>query len=95
MKVSERGTESKKNLIEVFPTIKKKTHQFHVIKSNKEATLNTRETFFLYRKTRKLKILKIVFKKLFSKNLLKTFFFLGKSHSAEKTKSGQFSEMIN
>ena len=95
MKVSERGTESKKNLNEVFPTIKKKIHQFHVIKSNKEVTLKTRETCFLYRKTRKLKILKIVLKKLFSKNLLKTFFFLGKSHSSEKTKSGQLSEMIN
>ena len=94
MNVSERGTESKKNLNEVFPTNKKKTHQFHVIKSNKEVTLKTRETCFFYRKTRKLKILKIVFKKLFSKNLLKTF-FLGKSHSAEKMKSGQLSEMIN
>ena len=65
-----------------------------MIKSNKEVTLKTQETCFLYRKPQKLKILKI-FKKLFSKNLLKTFFFLGKSHSAEKTKSDQLSEIIN
>ena len=79
-----KEVQSQKKLNEVIPTIKKKTHQFHVIKSNKEVTLKTRETCFLYRKTRKLKILKIVFKKLFSKNLLKTFSFVGKSHSAEK-----------
>ena len=75
MKVSERGTESKKNLNEVFPTIKKKTHQFHVIKSNKEVTLKTRETCFLYKKTRKLKILKIVFKNYFQKIYRKLSFF--------------------
>ena len=65
-----------------------------MIKSNKEVTLKTRETCFLYRNPQKLKILKI-FQKLFSKNLLKTFFFLGKSLSAEKTKSDQLSEIIN
>ena len=65
-----------------------------MIKINKEVTLKIRETCFLYRKPQKLKVLKIVFKKLVSKNLLKTF-FLGKSHSAEKTKSDQHSEIIN
>ena len=66
-----------------------------MIKSNKEVTLKTRETCFLYRKPQKLKILKIVFENLFSKNLLKFLFFLGKSHSAKKTKSDQLSEIIN
>ena len=66
-----------------------------MIKSNKEVTLKTRETCFFYRKPQKLKILKIVFRKIFSKSLLKTFFFLGMSHSAEKTKSDQLSEIIN
>ena len=92
--LTKRKYKVEKNLNELFPTIKKKTHQFHMIESNKEVTLKTRETCFLYRKPQKLKNLKI-FKKLFSKNLLKTFFFLGKSHSAEKTKSDQLSEIIN
>ena len=55
-----------------------------MIKSNKEVTLKTRETCLLYRKLQKLKILKSAFRKLFSKNLLKYFSSLGKSHSAEK-----------
>ena len=55
-----------------------------MIKSNKEVTLKTRETYFLYRKPQKLTIAKNVFRKLFSKNSLKIFSFLGKSHSAEK-----------
>ena len=63
-----------------------------MIKSNKEVTLKTQETCFLYRKPQKLKILKVFFKifKKFIEN-----FFLGKSHSAEETKSDQLSEIIN
>ena len=39
-----------------------------MIKSNKEVTLKTRETFFLHnRKPQKLKIAKNIFRKLFSK----------------------------
>ena len=63
-----------------------------MVKSNKELTLKTRETCFLHRKPQKLKIFKNVFGKLFSKNLLKIFSFLGMSHIAEKTKSGQLSQ---
>ena len=58
-----------------------------MIKSNKEVTLKTRETYLLYRKPRKLKSAN-VFRKLFSKKFLKAFSFLGESHSAEKMKSG-------
>ena len=63
-----------------------------MIKSNKEVTLKARETYFLYRKPQKLKIVENVFRKLFSKNILKILSFLGKSHSAEKTKSDQLSQ---
>ena len=66
MKVSERRTEPKKGS-EVISTINKKPRQFHMIKSNKEVTPKTRETQFLYRKTRKQKLRnffsEIVFKK--------------------------------
>ena len=68
MKVSVRRTEPKKGNI-VIPTIKMKPGQFHMIKSNKEVTLKTRETYFLYRKPPELKIAKKVLRK-FSKNLL-------------------------
>ena len=55
-----------------------------MIKSDQEVTLKTKEAYFVYRKPQKLKFAKNVFRKLFSKNSLKTSFF-GKSHSAEKT----------
>ena len=41
--------------------------QFHMIKSNKEVTLKTRETYFLYRKAQKLKTAKNFLRKLFQK----------------------------
>ena len=61
MKISGRGW---------FSTVNKKPHQFHMIKSNKEVTRKTRETYFLHRKPQKLKIAKkyyfskIVFEKM-------------------------------
>ena len=91
MKVSERRTEPK-TLKLVTSTINKKPRQFHLIKSNKEVTLKTLESYFLYRKQQKLKIAKNVLRKLFSKNLLKIFSFLGNSRSAEKKRSGQLSQ---
>ena len=45
-----------KNWNEVFSTIKKKTNQVHMIKSNSKVTLKTRETCFFYEKLQKLKI---------------------------------------
>ena len=63
-----------------------------MIKSNKEVTLKTRGTSFLYGKPQKLKIAKNVSRNSFSKNLLKVFSFVGKLHSAEKTQSGQLSQ---
>ena len=54
-----------------------------MIKSNKEVTLKTRETYFLYRKPQKPKIAEIVFRKLFLKKN-ENFLLLGKLHSAEK-----------
>ena len=65
-----------------FPDIKK-THQFQSIKSNKEVTPKSRETYFFYRKPQKLKFLRNVFRKLSSKG----FSSRGKLHSAENTKS--------
>ena len=79
MKVSERRKEPK-NWSEVISTISKKPRQFHMIKSNKEVTGKTRKSHF-YRKPQKLKIAKVY--------LWRIFYFLGKSHSAEKTKSCQ------
>ena len=55
------------------------------IKSNLEVTPKTRETYFLYRKARKLKFVENIFQNLSSKS----FFSRGKSDSAENTKSGQ------
>ena len=61
IKISERGW---------FSTANKKPHQFHMIKSNKEVTRKTRETYFLHRKPQKLKIAKyIIFRKLFLKKM--------------------------
>ena len=60
MNFSERCTESKNTWWGISHN-QNKTHQFHMIKSNKEVTLKTRETCFLYRKPQKLKNLKIVF----------------------------------
>ena len=45
--ISERTHRAEKNWNEVVSTINKKTHHFHMIKSNKELTLKTRETFSL------------------------------------------------
>ena len=67
-----------------FPQSKRKLTSSTWSKVTKRSPSRLGETCFLYRKPQKLKILKIVFKKLFSKNLLKTFFFLGKSHGAKK-----------
>ena len=83
---SERRTEPKKNWNEVFFTINEKPHQFHIIKSNKEVTLKTRETYFLYRKPQKPKIAEIVFRKMFLKKN-ENFLLLGKLHSAEKNEN--------
>ena len=83
----------KKNWNEVFSTINEKTHEFHMIKSNKEVTLNAQETYFFYRKPQKLKISKkMFFGNYFRKKLSKTFSLLGTSHIAEETKSGQLSQ---
>ena len=53
MKVSEGRTESQ-NWNEVISTMKKNPRQFQIIKSNKEFTLKTWETFFLHRKRQNL-----------------------------------------
>ena len=66
-----------------------------MIKCNREVTLKTRDTYFLYRKPQKLKTAKNVLRKIFSKKLLEIFFFVGESHSAEKTKSGQLLQNYN
>ena len=66
MKVSERRTEPK-NWNEVVFTINEEPRQYHMIKSNKEVTLKTRETYFLYRKPQKLKIAENVFENHFQK----------------------------
>ena len=52
-----------------------------MIKSKKEVTLKTRETYLFTENLKNQKLLK-----LFSKFLLKIVFFLGKFHSAEKQK---------
>ena len=82
MKVSGRGW---------FSTVNKKPHQFHMIKSNKEVTRKTRETYFLHRKPQKLEIAKkiIFFENCFRK---KWKISLAKSHSTENTKTGQLSQ---
>ena len=49
-------------------TINNKPRQFQMIKINKEATLKTQETYFLYRKHQKLKTARNVFRKFISKN---------------------------
>ena len=69
-KVSARKTTflKTKSAMKERDTIKKKTHQLHMIESTKEVTLKTRETCFLYRKPKKLKILKNVFRKYFQKS---------------------------
>ena len=63
-----------------------------MIKSNKEVTLKTRETFFLYRKSQKLIIAKVFFDNYSQKQLLKIFSFpfFGMWHSAKK--SGRLSQ---
>ena len=58
-----------------------------MIKSNKEVTLETRETYFLHRKPQKLKIAKKCFSKIVSEKN-ENFLLLGKLHSAEETKTG-------
>ena len=63
-----------------------------MIKSNKEVTLKNRETYF-HRKPQKLKIAKNVFRKLFSKNLLKIF--LVNRIVPKKRKWPAIAEMIN
>ena len=80
----------------LFSTIKKETHQFHMIKSIKEVTFKTRETYFLCRNPQKLKIAKNVFRKLFSKNLLKIFVsrYVAKSRKKNE-KWPAIAEMIN
>ena len=72
MKISEGRTEPK-ILKSGASTTNKKTNQFQRIKTNKEVTLKTRETYFLYRKPQKLKI-------------AKRFVLLGNWHSAKKRK---------
>ena len=69
-----------------FSRMIKETYQFQSIKSNKEVTLKTRETYFLYRNPQKLIFVKNVFRKLSSKS----FSSRGKSHSAENTKKGSY-----
>ena len=61
MKISGRGR---------FSTVKKKPHQFHMIKSNKEVTRKTRETYFLHGKPQKLETAKKCYfsKIVFEKN---------------------------
>ena len=64
-----------------------------MIKSNKEVTLKTRETYFFIDTLENEKLQENIYEKFFSKNLLKVRTFLGKSHSAEKeTKIGQLSQ---
>ena len=76
-KVSARKTTflKTKSAMKVRDTIKKKTHQLHMIESTKEVTLKTRETCFLYGKPKKLKNFEKRFPKTFSKNLLKISLF--------------------
>ena len=60
--------QSRKNWNDVFSTVNKKFHQFHMIKRNKEVTRKTWETYFFHRKPQKLKIAKKnIFRKLLSK----------------------------
>ena len=67
MKVSKfrREALSRKKRNEGIFTINKKPRQFQMIKSNKEITVKTRETFFLYRTPQKLKIARNVFRKTY------------------------------
>ena len=58
---------AEKNWNDVFSTVNKRLHQFHMNKSNGKVTRKTRETYFFRRKQQKLKIAKLFFRKLFSK----------------------------
>ena len=75
MKVSERGTESKKNLNEVFPTIKKKTHQFHVIKKKQRCHPQDSGNLFPLQKNSKTKNFENCFQKIIFKKLIENFLF--------------------
>ena len=66
-KFREEARSRKKNWNDVFSTVNKRLHQFHMIKSNGKVTRKTRETYFFHRKPQKLKIAKNIFRKLFSK----------------------------
>ena len=94
MKVSERRTESK-NWNEVISTIKKKPRQFHRIKSNKEVTPKTRETYFLHRKPQKLKIAKHVFQKTLSKSYWKFSLFSASRVVPKNEKRPAIAEIIS
>ena len=52
---------AEQNQSKVISTINNKTHQFHMIKNNKEVALKTRDNYFLYRKPQKLKFAKHLF----------------------------------
>ena len=66
-----------------------------MIKSNKENTLNSRETYFLYRKPQKLKIAINVFRKSFSKKFLNFFFSVSHIVSKKNEKWPAIAEIIN
>ena len=77
---------SRKNWNEAFPTINQKTHQFHVIESNKEATLKIREFYLLHREPRKQELRVTFFENRFRKKFQNNFFLSGKSQSAKNRK---------
>ena len=62
------------------------------MKSNKEVTLKTRETFLLYRKPQKLKIQKYFTRKFFETNYQKIPFYSVSRIVPNRTKSGQLSQ---
>ena len=66
-----------------------------MIKSNKAVTRKTRKHYFFYRKPRKLKIAKQIFKKLFEKKYIEVFHFSQGSHRAETRKVASYRKNKN
>ena len=66
---------AKKTEMSQFPQSIRNLRQFHMIKSNKEITLKTRETCFLYRKPQKRSIAKKCYSKSIFKKIIEIFLF--------------------
>ena len=85
---------AEKTELKYFPQSIKNSSVPHDQKEQRGHPQDSRNLFFLYRNPQKLKIAKNVLflRKKTSKKFILNILFLGKSHSAEKTETGQLSQ---